>query len=84
MVEFIKKGIELNNVKIKTITSVLSPDKVFKFEQKWRELKEQRGEKETSMQNSPLASHSHSWHSIIIEWRKKFGFQIVGFAFTVP
>lgn len=39
MLEFVEKGVNANGMKVKSITSVLKPENVFKFEAKWQELK---------------------------------------------
>jgi len=44
IVDFIENGVKRNNVKLTKIENVLKPELVAKFERKWGELKNQRGE----------------------------------------
>jgi len=43
MLNFVEKGVNFNQMKVKCITNILKPENVFKFEAKWEELKKKRG-----------------------------------------
>ncbi len=43
MLKFVSEGVNANQMKIKSITSVLKPENVFKFEAKWEQLNKNRG-----------------------------------------
>lgn len=43
MIKFVTEGVQANNMKVKSITSVLKPHNVFEFEAKWEELNKKRG-----------------------------------------